>query len=304
MPNFTVSALPTNYVDAETDIKSIKRWILSAVDELTYIFNNLDSTNVIEAAKVKAENIDTTNARIGNAQIGMLNAEKLKAGTIDTSLVKLSDSGGNLVISGSAISISDKNRTRFEAKFDRAANRFNFVLYNKSGGPTVSIDSSGDAHFGGVVEGSQIFSSTIVGTDSDSYTDTDGGVFAEINQKGIKVMQDKNYTRSQKIGMSVADNGTAYLVLGAGDGSGKKVINGVEYTNGAFKIEKDETHTSMGIVGSSPFINFWDSGELWLDGSTVKINGVNVLAKLNSLSSEIDAIKQKLNSSTSQSTNE
>ena len=60
----------------------------------------------------------------------------------------------------------------------------------------------------------------------------------------------------------------------------------------------------MGIVGSSPFINFWDSGELWLDGSTVKINGVNVLAKLNSLSSEIDAIKQKLNSSTSQSTNE
>ena len=42
MPNFTVSALPTNYVDAETDIKSIKRWILSAVDELTYIFNNLE----------------------------------------------------------------------------------------------------------------------------------------------------------------------------------------------------------------------------------------------------------------------
>ena len=38
--------------------------------------------------------------------------------------------------------------------------------------------------------------------------------------------------------------------------------------------------------------------------SQIKINGVNVLAKLNSLSSEIDAIKQKLNSSTSQSTNE
>lgn len=303
MPNFTVSALPTNYVDAKSDITAIKRWIVEAVDELTYIFNKLDSTNVIEAAAVKAENIDTKNALISNAQIGKLSAEKLKAGTIDTSLVSLSDNGGNLVISGSAIYISDRNRTRFKAEFDRSANNFNFVLYNKNGDPTVSIDSSGDARFGGVVEGSQIFSSTIVGTDSDSYTDTDGGVFAEINQKGIKVMQDKNYTRQQKIGMSVADNGTAYLVLGAGDGSGKKVINGVEYTNGAFKIEKNDAYTSMGIVGNSPFVSFWDSGELWLNASTVKINGVNVLTKLNSLESEIDAIKQKLNSgSASQST--
>ena len=128
--------------------------------------------------------------------------------------------------------------------------RTGLILFciTKAEGRRSASTAQGDAHFGGVVEGSQIFSSTIVGTDSDSYTDTDGGVFAEINQKGIKVMQDKNYTRSQKIGMSVADNGTAYLVLGAGDGSGKKVINGVEYPNGAFKIEKDETHTSMRIV--------------------------------------------------------
>lgn len=303
MPNFTVSALPPNYVDAKTDIKAIKRWITAAVDELTYIFNNLDSTNVIEAASVKAENIDTTNARIGNAQIGKLSAEKLKAGTIDTSLVSLSDSGGNLVISGSAIYIADRNRTRFKAEYDKSANKFNFVLYNTGGEPTVSIDSSGDAHFGGVVEGSQIYSSTIVGTDKDSYTDTSGGVFAEINQKGIRVMQDKNYTRSQKVGMSVANDGTAYLVLGAGDGNGKKVINGIEYTNGSFRVEKNDTYTSMGIVGNTPFINFWDNGELWLDATTVKINGINVLSKLNSLSSEIDTIKQKLNSSTGTSAN-
>lgn len=299
MPNFTVSTLPTNYVDAKTDITSIKRWIVEAVDELTYIFNKLDSTNVIEAAAVKAENIDTRNALISNAQIGKLNAEKLKAGTIDTSIVSLSDSGGNLVISGSAIYISDRNRTRFKAEFDRSANKFNFVLYNKNGEPTVSIDSAGDAHFGGVVEGSKIFSSTIIGTDSDSYTGTSGGVFAEINQTGIKVMQDKNSSRQQKIGMSVANNGTAYLVLGAGDGSGRKTINGVEYTNGAFKIEKNETCTSMGIVGNTPFVSFWDSGELWLDASTVKINGVNVLTKLNDLASDIAAINKRLNSSTS-----
>ena len=266
-------------------------WDEGWVDELTYLFNNLDCKNVIEAGTVKAENIDTTTAKITNAQIGSLTADKLAAGTVDTERVTVKDKNGRLTISGSELAISDGSRQRFCAAYDKNTGSFEFILRNAEGEPTVSIDSAGDAHFGGVVEGSTIFSSTVIGTDSASYAENTGGVFAEMDQTGVKVMQDTGGSRSQKIGMSVGDDGTAYLVLGAGDGTGKTVINGVVYTNGSFKVEKNDTYTNMGIVGGSAFVSFWDNGELWLNGSAVKINGTDIM-------SEINQIKQKLNSLT------
>lgn len=289
MPNFTTPIPPTLSGNAETDIGKIKRWGTALVDELTYLFNNLDCKNVIEAGTVKAENIDTTTAKITNAQIGSLTADKLAAGTVDTERVTVKDKNGRLTISGSELAISDGSRQRFCAAYDKNTGSFEFILRNAEGEPTVSIDSAGDAHFGGVVEGSTIFSSTVIGTDSTAYAETSGGVFAELDRTGVKVMQDTGGSRSQKIGMSVADDGTAYLVLGAGDGTGRTVINGVVYTNGSFKIEKNDTYTSMGMVGGSPFVHFWDNGELWLDGSTVKINGTDIM-------SEINGIKQRLSS--------
>ena len=289
MPNFTTPIPPKLSGNAETDIGKIKRWGTALVDELTYLFNNLDCKNVIEAGTVKAENIDTTTAKITNAQIGSLTADKLATGTVDTERVTVKDKNGRLTISGSEISISDGSRQRFCAAYDKNTGSFEFIIRNAEGEPTVSIDSAGDAHFGGVVEGSTIFSSTVIGTDSTAYAETSGGVFAELDRTGVKVMQDTGGSRSQKIGMSVADDGTAYLVLGAGDGTGRTVINGVVYTNGSFKIEKNDTYTSMGVVGGSPFVHFWDNGELWLDGSTVKINGTDIM-------SEINGIKQRLSS--------
>lgn len=291
MPNFTTPIPPKLSGNAEADIGKIKRWGTALVDELTYLFNNLDCKNVIEAGTVKAENIDTTTAKITNAQIGSLTADKLATGTVDTERVTVKDKNGKLSISGSEIIIRDGQRERFCAAYDKQTGMFKFILCNAEGDPTVSIDSTGDAHFGGVVEGSTIFSSTVIGTDSASYVENTGGVFAEMDQTGVKVMQDTGGSRSQKIGMSVADDGTAYLVLGAGDGTGRTVINGVVYTNGSFKVEKNDTYTNMGIVGGSAFVSFWDNGELWLNGSAVKINGTDIM-------SEINQIKQKLNSLT------
>lgn len=291
MPNFTTPIPPKLSGNAEADIGKIKRWGTALVDELSYLFNNLDCKNVIEAGTVKAENIDTTTAKITNAQIGTLTADKLAAGTVDTEKVTVKDKNGKLTISGSEITVSDGRTERFCVAYDKQTGKFEFILRNAEGEQTVGIDSAGDAHFGGVVEGSRIFSSTIIGTDSASYNENSGGVFAEMDQTGVKVMQDADGSRSQKIGMSVADDGTAYLVLGAGDGTGKTVINGVVCTNGSFKIEKNDTCTGMGIVGGSAFVTFWDNGQLWLNGSTVKINGTDIM-------SEINQIKQKLNSLT------
>ena len=288
MPNITTPIPPKLTGNANADVFALKQWGTALIDELTYLFNNLDAGNVVEAASVKAENIDTKNAKITNAQIGLITADKLRAGSVNTDLVSISDDDGNLEISGSGITISDLNRRRFVAEYDKDSGRFLFKLFNSAGDATISINSAGDAKFSGTVESANIYSSTIIGTDSDSYSDNDGGVFANIDQTGIRIMQDKFGERSQKVGMSVADDGTAYLVLGAGDGSGRHTINGIVYTRGSFKIEKNESYTNMGLVGNSPFVTFWDdSGELWLDGRRVLIGGMDVV-------SEIRSIKERL----------
>ena len=52
MPNFVTGFLKRSG-DAETDLNRIFGWTVELIDELQYIFNNLDSGNVVEAAKVK-----------------------------------------------------------------------------------------------------------------------------------------------------------------------------------------------------------------------------------------------------------
>lgn len=290
MPNFTTPIPPRLTGDSGEDVKNLKRWGTALIDELTYLFNNLDKGNVIEAASVKAENIETKTAKISDAQIGNLNADKLISGRIDTELVSVNDGDGHLEISGSEIVISDSDRERFVASYNKDEDEFVFELYNEKGIPTVSINSKGNAVFSGQVESSAIYSSTIVGTDKDSYEDIDGDVFANIDQTGIKIMQDKKGNRLQKIGMSVADDGTAYLILGAGDGSGAVNINGVEYTNETLTVEKNDTYGRIGIIGGEASATFWvNNGNLWLNGNKVLINNRNILE-------EIDYLENRLNS--------
>lgn len=291
MPNFTTPIPPKLCGNPKSDVETLKKWGTALVDELTYIFNHLDSGNVIEASSVKAENISTDNAKITDAQIGALTADKLVCGTVNTNSVTVADTSGRLNISGSEITISDKNRKRFNASYNAENDSFVFELYNPSGEAVVSINSDGNAVFSGRVESSEIFSSTIVGTDVASYTETTGGVFANIDRSGIKVMQDKNAVRYQKIGIAVADDGTAYMIFGSGNGGDRKIINGVEYTNGSFKIEKNDSYANMGLVGGKPFVTFWeDSGELWLSGDKIMLNGYDVLSEINNIKNKLSQI--------------
>lgn len=295
MPNFTTPIPPKLTGETERDIAMLKNWGTALIDELTYLFNNLDSSNVIEAASVKAENIETTNAKIKAAQIGTLSADNLKAGKINTEFVTVGDDKGYLDLSGARIVVCDKHNERFVAEYDPDLDWFRFVLCNEDGVPTVSINSDGDAIFSGTVESAKIYSSTIIGTDSDSFENYDGDVFANIDQTGIKVMKDTNGNRQQKIGMSVADDGTAYLVLGAGNGSGKHSINGIVYTNGAFVEEKNDSYARLGLVGYKPNIYFWeDSEELWLNGSRVIVDGRDIGASIDELNNRILTLENAL----------
>ncbi|MBO5364524.1 MAG: hypothetical protein J6A56_03565 [Clostridia bacterium] len=304
MPNVTTPIPPNLTGRTEEDIRRLKEWGTALIDELTYLFSNLDAGNVLEAASVKAENIDTGTAKIGNAQIGALTADKLVTGTVDTGKVTVSDGDSQLRISESEIVIRDRNHQRFVAAYDKETGKFRFLLCNEKGEPTVSINSGGNAIFSGQVESSAIYASTIIGTDSISYAEKEGGVFAQMDPTGLKVMQDGNGGRKQKIGMTVGSrDGAAYLVLGAGNGDESTNINGVVYTNGTFKIQKNNGHANMGLVGYAPFINFWEeSGELWLDGSRVLVKGVDVVSQIsnlqtvnNELWTKVEELEKKVN---------
>ncbi len=284
MPNLTTPVPPKLMGNTEQDLNKIRQWGAALIDELSYLFQNLDAGNVSEAASVKAENIDTATARISNAQIGVLTADKLTAGTVNTDNVTVSDSDGTMELTGSRFTVSDGNRVRMLAEYDREDDQFRFVLFDGDGAPGMYMDSGGDAVFRGSVQSSSVYSSTMVGTDREDYQNTEGDVFALVDPTGIKVMQDKNHVRKQKIGMTVADDGTAYLVLGAGNGQGSRNINGVVYTNGSFRAEKNESYAALGLSGYAPQIQFWEDGEeLRLSGRRILINGTDLEARLTAL---------------------
>lgn len=284
MPNFTMSVPPKLSGNAGQDLIALKEWGTALADELSYLFSHLDAGNVAEAASVKAENINTNSAKITNAQIGELTADKLVTGSVDTSIVTIHDKSGTLTMTGSAIQIGDGQQDRFIARFDKTDGTFTFALINDEGDPTVYIDDGGNAIFTGTVESSNIFSTHMIGTSTEAYQQKEGGVFADINPTGIKIMQDKNHVRNQKLGLAVGNDGTAYIILGAGDGTDAVTINGVTYTNGTFNIQKFNNGASMGIVGSAPFISFWqNSGNINIDGTKVLINGMDVVEEIRAL---------------------
>lgn len=292
MPNLTTPMPPKMTGDVKIDLASIKAWGTALIDELTYLFNNLGAENVKEAASVKAQNIDTNTAKINNAQIGTLTADKLIAGTVNTNKVRVQSDDKAMTISGSELSIKEDDIIRFLAGINPNSGKFNIYLCNRNGIPTVTIDSNGNAVFSGKVESSAVYSSSFIGTNSLDYAEIDGGVFAKIDPTGIKMMQDENGARLQKFGVSVADDGTAYLVMGAGNGNGSTNINGVVYTNGAFKIEKNESYANLSLSGYKPAVTFWeDSEELWLNGEKVMINGVDINKKISDLESAIGRLQ-------------
>ena len=148
MPNLTTPIPPMLSQETKTALKQLKEWGTALIDELGFILNNLDSSNVTEAAMVKAENIDVTNGKILNAQIKNLTADKITAGTIDLSQgITVKSSDDSLKITANTISISENGELRvLMGKNDNGS--FVFMITDGNGNGLM-LDDNGEAVFSG-----------------------------------------------------------------------------------------------------------------------------------------------------------
>lgn len=80
--------------------------------------------------------------------VNSLTANKITAGTINTSRVTVASKDKNLVITGDNISISDGVYDRL-VMGGNSENEFTFVLSNKSGQPTLQLDDNGNIKLSG-----------------------------------------------------------------------------------------------------------------------------------------------------------
>lgn len=150
MPNLTTPIPPKLKPDSRSALNQLKEWGTSLIDELSFILNNLDATNVSEAASVKAENIDVTNGKILNAQIKNLTADKITAGTIDLSQgITVKSSDNSLKITSNMISISENGSLRVAMGKDDDG-KFIFMLTDGNGNGLL-LDESGEAVFSGTI---------------------------------------------------------------------------------------------------------------------------------------------------------
>ncbi len=291
IPNLTTPSPPPIAAEMGETVKALREWGVALIDELTYLLANLDSGNVKCAGSVKAENIDTSTARISNAQIGVLNASKLIAGTIDTNRVTVSSADGNLQLSGTALEITDKNNNPlFYAGYDVEHNRFDFHLYGK-GGKGIYLNSDGNAVFSGMLSSSDIYASKIIGTSlSEFLSPTSKHSFVQIDRAGIKMAQaNPGKEHQQKFGATIASDGSMVMALGEGEGEPAFFENGVVYRPGSFVLKKSTDDTAqIGLCAQNSEIQF-ENGEINLAAKNVTVNGEEIATK-----SELAELRQQI----------
>ena len=255
--------------------------------QLNFLLGNLGAENVIEAASVKAENIDTTNAKIVNAQIKNLSADKIKAGTLDLSKgITITSGGGDaMTITQDSIEIAVDGVTRFLVTPDDNG-KFGFLLCNAQGQPTIRLTDDGNAVLSGIVASSEIYASHIAGVDKDTY-DTliipdEGeynGIFVDIGHKGMKIFQEKeNGAVGQKLGTTVDSEGTVFLILGEGNGDNQYTFNGVKYSDDTLMISKGRNTTDIVLLGMNSGIQMFQDN-LALNAAHVTVNSYEVATK-------------------------
>lgn len=134
-------------------VNNMQDWCVSLVEQVRFVLNNLDASNVSEAASVKAENIDTRFAKIKSAQIQSLKADKIKTGTLHvTEEMTIQNNDGSIKFLSDSIVFSDPDGTQRLAmgRVD-GSETFVFVLYDKEGNPTLTMDSNGAGIFAGMI---------------------------------------------------------------------------------------------------------------------------------------------------------
>lgn len=216
---------------------------------------------------------------------------RMWVGSLSTTLVDIMSDNGKLSIQDSLITITDTNNT-VRLKMGYSGNRFVFEMFAEDGTQTVGINDSGEIELVGTM-----YASRFIGTSKETYeaippveSPVLNEVFAEIDQRGIKINQDKNGQRLQKIGMTVDSAGNAILVLGAGNGGDTTTINSVTYSNDCFIITKGDGVTSLALKGANSSVQFWNDSS----GQYVTVDGVKVKAKIEDLEKRIRELESNL----------
>lgn len=216
---------------------------------------------------------------------------RMWVGSLSTTLVDIMSDNGKLSIQDSLITITDTNNT-VRLKMGYSGNQFVFEMFAEDGTQTVGINDSGEIEIIGTM-----YASRFIGTNKEAYdaippvqSPVVNGVFAEIDQRGIKINHDTNGQRLQKIGMTIDSAGNAILVLGAGNGGDTTTINSVTYSNDCFIITKGDGVTSLALKGANSSVQFWNDSS----GQYVTVDGVKVKAKIEDLEKRIRELESNL----------
>lgn len=150
-------------------VNNMQDWCVSLVEQVRFVLNNLDASNVSEAASVKAENIDTRFAKIKSAQIQSLKADKIKTGTLHvTEEMTIQNNDGSIKFLPNSIVMStpklDENGNvckdeegniilvpRLQMGKEEDTNKFIFIISDKDGNDTLTLNDNGEGIFKGII---------------------------------------------------------------------------------------------------------------------------------------------------------
>ena len=156
---------PQRTGDTASDCRALFDWAAALLDELRPLLCNLDAGNVTEAACVKAQNIDTNTARISQAQIGALSADKLTSGSIDAGVIQVKNLSADEIKSGTLrlsqgmgiegadgrLSIDPKGMRMYDAQGkpgilmgQDSRGKFYFSILNDRGDEGLTLDEKGN----------------------------------------------------------------------------------------------------------------------------------------------------------------
>lgn len=244
MPAHITTGKPSGPImgwDIPTQLRELQNLFCDLVDKAEFAICSLDAGNVSEAGSVRADRIDTRAAKIVDAQIKNITADKLTAGTIDaeeidvvnldadnivtgtldSSVVTIRGAGGNnyMQIAGNLLEAFEAGVRRLKMGVDGGV--FTFTLYNESGQPQLYLDSNGNAVFEGNVMGGKVISSVIEGFNDSGQKhglwSNQGVMFADLElwYNGTRYFSVTNQIGS----VQLSANGSAFLETRGANGT-------------------------------------------------------------------------------------
>ena len=274
--NATISNLQANKADI-TELNTVKGNIDNLTSEVadinTLVNGNLTSEN-IHSLVLSSDKVTVEDAFIKNAMIDEIDANKIKAGEINTGVVSISSPTGGIVIENNTQQFKDRNnKVRVQIGEDRNGD-FNFSVYDETGNG-VLIDHTGVKE-GALAE--NIIKESMISQDAVGEKQINYNSFAT----GFNKDENTNILKATKIKL---DNQNQSLEVG---------FNSLK-TQADNTKNKTESNTTMLNVQQGLIQGLISDTTIEKDGKSIKIKD-----DYNSTVQTIDSMKSTIGSHTSQ----